>query len=54
MTWPAAYFYVADMLYRQDDDKSGIETHYQAMRKWIALYAAELYGRQCDHYGPLR
>lgn len=35
VTWPAAYFYVADMLYRQFGDKSGIETHYQAMRKWM-------------------
>ena len=35
VTWPAAYFYVADMLYRQFGDKSGITTHYQAMRQWM-------------------
>lgn len=35
VTWPSAYFYVADMLYRQFGDKRGIETHYASMRKWI-------------------
>lgn len=35
VTWPAAFFYVADMLYKQYGDIRPIETHYAAMRRWI-------------------
>ncbi|MCP9612608.1 glycoside hydrolase family 78 protein [Coprobacter sp. LH1063] len=35
VTWPSAYFYIADMLYRQYGDKSGIEEHYGSMKRWI-------------------
>lgn len=35
VTWPAAFFYVADMLYRQYGDDSGIRAHYPAMKRWM-------------------
>lgn len=35
VTWPSAFFYVADMLYRQYGDDSAIRLHYPAMKKWI-------------------
>lgn len=35
VTWPAAYFYVANLLYRQFGDKSGIIRHYPSMKRWM-------------------
>lgn len=35
VTWPSAFFYVADMLYRQFGDDSAIRAHYPAMKKWM-------------------
>lgn len=35
VTWPAAYFYVANLLYRQFGDKSGIIRHYSSMKRWM-------------------
>ena len=35
VTWPAAYFYVANLLYRQYGDKSGIIRHYSSMKRWM-------------------
>lgn len=36
VTWPSAFFYVADMLYRQYGDDRVIRTHYPAMKRWMA------------------
>lgn len=57
VTWPAAYFTVADMLYRQYGDKSGIVRHYPSMKKWVdrvtatqlkdGIYQKEQYGDWC-------
>jgi len=35
MTWPAAYFTVADMIYRQYGDAEPIRKHYPAMKRWL-------------------
>lgn len=35
VTWPAAYFYVADMLYTQFGDDSSIKERYPSMKKWL-------------------
>lgn len=35
VTWPAAYFYVAYLLYRQFGDKSAIIRHYPSMKRWM-------------------
>lgn len=35
VTWPAAYFMVADMLYRQYGDERPIIKHYSSMKKWM-------------------
>ncbi len=35
VTWPSAYFYVADMLYRHFGDDTAIKQRYGSMRKWI-------------------
>jgi len=35
VTWPAAYFYVANLLYRQFGDKSAIIRHYPSMKRWM-------------------
>lgn len=35
VTWPAAYFTVADMLYRHYGDNSGIIRHYPSMKRFI-------------------
>jgi len=35
VTWPSAYFYIADMLYRQFGDVQSIKRHYPSMRKWV-------------------
>jgi alpha-L-rhamnosidase len=36
MTWPAAYLFVADMLYRQYGNAAPIAAHYPCMKKWLA------------------
>ena len=35
MTWPGAFVTVADMLYSRFGDRQPIETHYEAMKKWM-------------------
>ncbi len=35
VTWPAAYFYIADMLYRQFGDASSIKARYPSMKRWV-------------------
>lgn len=35
VTWPAAYFYIADMLYRQFGDDYSIRHRYESMKKWV-------------------
>lgn len=35
VTWPAAYFYVADMLYQQFGDDTSIKERYPSMKKWV-------------------
>lgn len=35
VTWPAAYFYVADMLYQQFGDDSSIKNRYPSMKRWV-------------------
>ena len=35
VTWPAAFFTVADMLYHQYGDDQAIRLHYPAMKKWM-------------------
>jgi alpha-L-rhamnosidase len=35
VTWPAAYFYIADMLYRQFGDVASIKARYPSMRRWV-------------------
>lgn len=35
VTWPAAYFYVADMLYQQFGDDASIKKHYPSMKRWV-------------------
>ena len=35
VTWPAAYFYIADMLYQQFGDDSAIKARYHSMKKWV-------------------
>lgn len=42
VTWPGTYITVADMLYRQFDDKKVIEKYYPSMKKWI-VYMEENY-----------
>ncbi|MDR2473981.1 MAG: glycoside hydrolase family 78 protein [Tannerella sp.] len=36
VTWPSAYFYIADMLYKQFGDISSIRQRYPSMKKWVA------------------
>ncbi|MDR0697892.1 MAG: glycoside hydrolase family 78 protein [Tannerella sp.] len=40
VTWPSAYFYIADMLYRQFGDSKSIKERYPSMKKWIAHMTA--------------
>ena len=57
VTWPAAYFTVANMLYRQFGDLSGIVRHYPSMKRWVDhvsatqlkdyVYQKEQYGDWC-------
>ena len=42
MTWPGAFVTAADMLYTRFGDIQPIETHYDAMKKWL-LYMKEKY-----------
>jgi alpha-L-rhamnosidase len=35
VTWPAAYFYIADMLYKQFGDAASIRARYPSMKKWV-------------------
>ena len=35
VTWPSAYFYIADMLYKQFGDASSIKERYPSMKRWI-------------------
>lgn len=35
VTWPAAYFYITDMLYRQFGDDYSIRHRYPSMKKWL-------------------
>ena len=35
VTWPSAFFYIADMLYRQYGDNQAIQKHYPAMKRWM-------------------
>ena len=35
ITWPSAWFKIADMLYNQFGDASSIHRHYAAMKKWM-------------------
>ena len=35
VTWPAAYFYVADMLYQQYGDDYSIKHRYPSMKRWV-------------------
>lgn len=35
VTWPAAYFYVTDMLYQQFGDDYSIKHRYPSMKKWV-------------------
>ena len=36
VTWPSAYFYIADMLYKQFGDVSSIKARYPSMKRWIS------------------
>ena len=42
VTWPAAFFNVADMLYRHFGDDAAIRKHYQAMKRWMAHMERQL------------
>lgn len=35
VTWPAAYFYISEMLYKQFGDIQSIKKHYPSMKKWL-------------------
>ncbi|MDD2436633.1 MAG: family 78 glycoside hydrolase catalytic domain [Massilibacteroides sp.] len=35
VTWPSAYFYIADMLYRQFGDDQSIKSRYPSMKRWV-------------------
>jgi alpha-L-rhamnosidase len=35
VTWPSAFFYIADMLYRQFGDDQPLRAHYPAMKRWV-------------------
>jgi alpha-L-rhamnosidase len=39
VTWPSAYFYIADMLYRQFGDASSIKARYPSMKRWVQYMA---------------
>lgn len=54
VTWPATYFTVAEMLYRQFGDKEAIIKHYASMKKWM-MYMKDKYMKDYiiskDSYG---
>jgi alpha-L-rhamnosidase len=35
VTWPSAFYYISNMLYRQFGDISAIKLHYPAMKRWV-------------------
>ena len=39
VTWPSAYFYIADMLYTQFGDDSSIRARYPSMKRWVQYMA---------------
>ncbi len=41
VTWPAAYFYVADMLWRNFGDDFSIKARYPSMKKWVEHMMAD-------------
>ncbi len=54
VTWPAAYFYIADMLYRQFGDAKQIRERYASMKKWVDYITGKYmvdYIMTCDTYG---
>ena len=54
VTWPSAYFYIADMLYKQFGDDSSIKERYPSMRRWVQHMigtAMEDYILMKDKYG---
>ena len=54
VTWPSAYFYIADMLYQQFGDDSSIKERYPSMRRWVKHMtetAMEDYILMKDTYG---
>lgn len=55
MTWPGTFILVADMLYRQHGDLTGIERHYPAMKKWLRYmkdrYMTDAFIVTKDSYG---
>ena len=40
VTWPAAYFYIAYMVYQQFGDDSSIKRHYHSMKRWVKHMAS--------------
>jgi alpha-L-rhamnosidase len=44
VTWPSAYFNIADMLYRQFGDPTQIRDRYPSMKKWVDRIAAGMTG----------
>lgn len=54
VTWPAAYFYVADMLYRQFGDDRSIRERYPSMKRWVEYITEKKmhgYIMETDAYG---
>ncbi len=54
VTWPAAYFYVADMLYRQFGDDRSIRERYPSMKQWVKYIMQKKmhdYIMETDTYG---
>ncbi|MCH2045698.1 MAG: family 78 glycoside hydrolase catalytic domain [Saprospiraceae bacterium] len=54
MTWPVAYPYIADRLYRQYGNTELIHTHYESIKSWIAYIEEHYYDNGivfCDQYG---
>lgn len=41
VTWPAAYFYIADMLYNNFGDDYSIRNRYPSMKKWVEHMMAD-------------
>jgi alpha-L-rhamnosidase len=41
MTWPGAYLFVAQMIYRQFGNPAPIKEHYPAMKKWLSYMKAK-------------